>query len=109
MVQFECPGALKSLNLIYIWGISLSLPSSLIKSEFPKRVICGNLGQCTNLPILNHEKVAQNWLSGASRVPGIILAPIPRTLEPESGGKGVCRFQVLSKMMHHVSSDLAGP
>ena len=49
----NAPGALKTLNLIRIWGISLSLPSSQPKYDFQERVICGNLGQCPNLTILN--------------------------------------------------------
>ena len=48
----NAPGALRCLNLIHIWGISLSLPSSQPKSEFQRRVICGNLGRCPNLTIL---------------------------------------------------------
>ena len=108
MVQFECAGALKSLNLIHIWAFQLSLRTSQPKTEFQKHVICGNLGQCTNLLILNHAIVAQSWLPGASRVLGIIPAPLSRALEPESEEKDVCLFQVLSNM-HHVSSDLAMP
>ena len=101
----NAPGALRCLNLIQIWGLSLSLPSSQPKSEFQRRVICGNLRQCASLPILearnmwelktvcqytilNQGKIAQNWLPGASRVPGNILAPIPRAWEPKSGRKG---------------------
>ena len=49
----NAPRALRCLNRIHIWGISLSLPSSQPKSEFQRRVICGNLGQCPNLTILN--------------------------------------------------------
>ena len=105
MVQFECAGALKSLNLIHIWA---SLCTSQPKSEFQKYVMYGNLGQCTNLPILNHAIVAQNWLPSASRVLGIIPTPLSRALEPESEEKDVSLFQVLSNM-HHVSSDLARP
>ena len=48
------------------------------------------------------------WLPGASRVLGIIPAPLSRALEPESEEKDVCLFQVLSNM-HHVSSDLVMP
>merc|ERR1712197_162662 len=70
------------------WGhFPFSSPSHP-KSEFQRRVICGNLRQCANITILNQEKIAQNWLPGASRVPGNILAPISRAWEPKSGRKG---------------------
>ena len=53
----------------------------------------GNLSYIMEVSYISLSQLVRgNWLPGAFRVPGNILAPIPRAWEPQSGKKSFLVF-----------------